>query len=239
VVTHEWYWRNKDFHTAGKEIGWKMRLLSRDELPGGADWSSLIIWGDSSMFSDTGVGGLTQAYEFQRGLDEVFGGQDRAPKLVSAATVKGKGSRHMGAALVAQMLHWEKAPDGTVPPHKRPLLRVHARCKELIRTLPALPVAPNDPEDVDTTAEDHPFDGLKMMLLANPHIPAQPERQGRDENQRPGFIVLHSGGPNPTLLRRHRPKKPLLQQPDEWSSKFARYSTGYRPGRPIAYGEEL
>jgi hypothetical protein len=156
------------------------------------------------MYSDSGIGGLTQAFEFQRGLDGIFGGNARAPKLVSAATVKGKGSRHMGAALVAQMLHWEAAPDGSVPP----------------------------------TSDD----GLKMALLANPPAPLQPERQERNENQHPGFVP-HDGGPNPTLLRRHRPKKPFQQQTDGWNVRygvphgpFGRYSP---PGGQMAPWEEM
>jgi hypothetical protein len=217
VVTHEWYWRQKDFFTAGEEVALAMRKIRINELPEEWDWNQLTIWGDSSMFADSGVGGLTQASEFQRGLDSVFG-EGRAPNVVSAATVKGPGSRRIGAALVIQMLHYERAPDGSVPPHKRPLLRIHQRCEHLIRTLPALPVSPRDPEDVDTAAEDHPFDGLKMMLLANEPAPEARTRSDRSEHQHPGF---HRDG------SRVRPKKPLADRIKEWQE------THRPPGSPF------
>jgi hypothetical protein len=231
VVVREWYWRAKDFFTAGQDVARDMRAIDPRELPVGYPWSAVTLWGDSSMFSDTGVGGLTQASEFQRGLDDVFGGNDRAPKLVSAATVKGPGSRRMGAALVAQMLHFDRAEDGSVPPHRRPLLRMHKRCEHLIRTLPALPVSPRDPEDVDTEAEDHPFDGLKMMLLANPPRPPERVHVDRDENLHPGF--------HPTGERR-RPKKPLAERIKEFEHAHALRSPGlgggFRSGVPAPQG---
>jgi hypothetical protein len=204
----------------------KMRYIPAQELPVGFTWKALTIWADSSMFANTGVGGLTQATEFQRGLNKILG-EGHAPTVVSAATVKGPGSRRMGAALVAQLLAFKRAPDGSVPAHQRPMLRIHERCKDLIRTLPTLPVSPKDPEDVDTEAEDHPFDGLKM-LLANPPSPAARVRQERDENQHPGFHADRS---------RVRPKKPLSERIKEWEEQQQRrqgagggFSTGYGPG---------
>ncbi len=230
VVTHEWYWRNKDLKTAGEETGKTMRLIPPAHLPVGFDWHRLIIWGDSSMFSDSGIGGLTQATEFQEGLNTAFGGFEAAPALVSAATVKGPGSRRMGVALVRQMLHWEAGPDGEITPHNRPLLRVHARCKELIRTLPALPISRKDPEDVDTNAEDHPFDGLKMALLANPVPPPRQVRVQGNENKHPGL--------SPTG-RRHRPKKPLSLTEWQQNQSGPGYTTGvrYNPATSPGDGE--
>jgi hypothetical protein len=43
---------------------------------------------------------------------------------------------------------------------------VHEDCRDLIRTLPRLPRDEKNPEDVDTDAEDHPYDGLRYWLLA-------------------------------------------------------------------------
>ncbi len=230
VVTHEWYWKGKDFETAGHEVAWQMKRIPPSQLPEGWDWKALTVWGDSSMFSDTGVGGLTQATEFQRGMTQVFGG--RSPSLVSAGTVKGPGSRRMGAALVSQMLHFERSPDGTVPAHKRPLLRVHARCKDLIRTLPAMPVSRTDPEDVDTESEDHPYDGLKMALLANPTAPERKVREDRDENQHPGLRLDGA---------RRRPKRPLGERIRDWEEEQRQgmggagggFHTGFGVGGPM------
>jgi len=47
-----------------------------------------------------------------------------------------------------------------------PLMHVFPQCVNLIRTLPALPHAKTgNPEDVDTTAEDHAYDALSYMLI--------------------------------------------------------------------------
>lgn len=49
-------------------------------------------------------------------------------------------------------------PDGL------PGLIIFRNCKDLIRTLPELPRDPLHPEDVDTSAEDHAYDGLRYGL---------------------------------------------------------------------------
>ena len=233
VVTHEWYWKDKDFYTAGYDVGFKMKLMRRDQLPEDIRWNDVAIWADSSMFVDAGVGGLTQASEFQRGLADAMGGLEFCPKLVSAGPIKTKGSRHAGVALVRQMLHWEAREDGTVPPHKRPLLRIHRRCENLIRTLPALPIDPDDIEDVDTEAEDHPFDGLKYLLLANMPAPTKEQHQTHDENRHPGIDALG---------RRGRPTKPLLEKQrerelEQWQREVESGGFGYQSG--YRYGGEM
>ena len=50
------------------------------------------------------------------------------------------------------------APDG------KPWLQVFDTCRNLIRTIPALPIDDNRPDDVDTRAEDHAYDGLTHAL---------------------------------------------------------------------------
>ena len=47
-----------------------------------------------------------------------------------------------------------------------PQLRIMDSCKNLIRTLPALPRSRRNPEDVDTKAEDHAADALRYGLVA-------------------------------------------------------------------------
>jgi phage terminase large subunit len=49
-------------------------------------------------------------------------------------------------------------------PDGRPGLVIFRNCKDLIRTLPDLPRDPLHPEDVDTKAEDHAYDGLRYGL---------------------------------------------------------------------------
>ena len=50
------------------------------------------------------------------------------------------------------------APDG------KPWLQVFDTCRNLCRTIPELPIDPNRPDDVDTRAEDHPYDAITHAL---------------------------------------------------------------------------
>ena len=54
----------------------------------------------------------------------------------------------------------------------QPKLKVFSNCTNLIRTLPMLPVDRNNPEDVDTDAEDHAYDALRYGVMSrsmHPH----------------------------------------------------------------------
>ena len=57
-------------------------------------------------------------------------------------------------------------PDGKT--EMKPRLKISAHCVNLIRTLPQLPLDPNEPEDVDTTAEDHAYDALRYGCMSRP-----------------------------------------------------------------------
>lgn len=46
-----------------------------------------------------------------------------------------------------------------------PRLYIYSTCRNLIRTLPALPRDEKNPEDVDTHAEDHGYDALRYALM--------------------------------------------------------------------------
>ena len=46
-----------------------------------------------------------------------------------------------------------------------PRLLISESCRYLIRTLPVLPRSTRDPEDVDTTADDHIYDALRYLLM--------------------------------------------------------------------------
>lgn len=61
----------------------------------------------------------------------------------------------------------------------RPSLYVFDTCRHLMRTLPALPVKENDPEDVDTDAEDHAYDSLRYLVMARPQV-AMPKEKPPD-----------------------------------------------------------
>ena len=48
----------------------------------------------------------------------------------------------------------------------QPKLKVFSNCTNLARTMPMLPVDKNNPEDVDTHAEDHAYDALRYGVMS-------------------------------------------------------------------------
>ena len=59
---------------------------------------------------------------------------------------------------------------------KEPGVRVFKTCKNLIRTMSSLPTDDNNPEDVDTNAEDHAYDALRYGCMSRPTHPKFAER---------------------------------------------------------------
>jgi len=57
-----------------------------------------------------------------------------------------------------------------------PRLTIFSTCKNLIRTLPLLTVDENNPEDVNTKLEDHPYDALRYGCMSRPLSPQGFER---------------------------------------------------------------
>ena len=53
-----------------------------------------------------------------------------------------------------------------------PGMKVFSSCRNLIRTLPALPLDDRNPEDVDTKAEDHAYDALRYGCMSRPIGPS-------------------------------------------------------------------
>ena len=51
---------------------------------------------------------------------------------------------------------------------KEPGLRIFSTCRNLIRTLPLLPLDDNNPEDINTDAEDHAYDALRYGCMSRP-----------------------------------------------------------------------
>ena len=56
--------------------------------------------------------------------------------------------------------------------YKQPSLKIFSNCVNLIRTLPLLPLDKNNPEDVDTNAEDHAYDALRYGVMSRPMHPS-------------------------------------------------------------------
>lgn len=76
--------------------------------------------------------------------------------------VKANNNRIAGKGWVHEALHHAEYSDGR--PLKLPRLQVFENCVNLIRTLPTLPYDRLKVEDVDTNAEDHPYDTLRYGL---------------------------------------------------------------------------
>lgn len=62
-----------------------------------------------------------------------------------------------------RLRHWFMlAPDGL------PWMMIHPSCTTTIRTIPTLVRDKNDPDDIDTTGEDHPADCLRYGVMGRP-----------------------------------------------------------------------
>jgi hypothetical protein len=175
IVRKELSWNHTDPYEAGHNLGsW---LLSTGlPLP---EWIAC----DEAMWQ-VQTGGPTIGEEMQRGVSAALPSLLAVPLI---ATPKGKGSRVAGKMLLHGALKWGPAlEDGTVPAHLRPRLTVHPDCPYLTRTLPVLPVSPDNSEDVDTTADDHVYDALRYALMSRT---PRTQREARDVpvGRHPGF----------------------------------------------------
>jgi len=116
---------------------------------------------DSSCFGDGGMSGApTIAKDFQKA-----GVRWKRAR-------KGPGSRYNGAGQIVRRLGTtipEAYPGATEPTERaRPMLRFMRRCVSPIKTIPALRADENDPNDVDTKADDHDWDMVMYACLENP-----------------------------------------------------------------------
>jgi hypothetical protein len=84
----------------------------------------------------------------------------------------GPGSRKAGAMLVKQMLEQDQ-------------LSVFSTMEHWLRTVPTLEPDPDDPDDVDTEAEDHAFDATKAGLMRRT---ANPDKLPSDDSPDPGEV---------------------------------------------------
>lgn len=164
VVRKELYFQESDPYTVGTTFA---RMCDALALP-----EYLVL--DSACWQVTD-GGKTIAARIQEGIKKVLG--DRAFPVVQAP--KGPGSRPAGKLLVHEALKAKRAADGTVPPWGMPRLQVVGEdCPNLVRTLPKLPRDERNPEDVDTKREDHPYDGLRYLLMAGvPGVTVEQDRE--------------------------------------------------------------
>jgi len=55
-------------------------------------------------------------------------------------------------------------------PNGRPKIQIFNTCPNLIRELQSIPLSKNNPEDVDTHADDHAYDALRYLIMSRPRI---------------------------------------------------------------------
>lgn len=89
----------------------------------------------------------------------------------------------VGRLMEREGVYFEKADNtriaGKMQLHNRlafddegiPMLYIFSTCKHFIRTVPALVYSQIDVEDIDTTAEDHIYDEVRYIAMANPINP--------------------------------------------------------------------
>jgi phage terminase large subunit len=118
------------------------------------------IAGDPAMWSKTGHGR----------------GESIAETLIRRGVPlrRGDNDRFNGAMRVHEMFR----DDGT----GSPFLTVDPECRYWWRSMPALVQDKNDPDDVDTTKDDHPYDGTRYWAMSRP----SPTRIVKDEAPKPG-----------------------------------------------------
>ena len=76
-----------------------------------------------------------------------------------------------------------------------PKLKIFNNCRNLLRTLPLLPTDKNNPEDVDTHAEDHAYDALRYGVMSRPLHPNsnandQFMKQNKENNFKPADRIF-------------------------------------------------
>lgn len=104
--------------------------------------------------------------------------------VFGSAVVKARNDRLAGVALVSDKLRVREG-DGL------PRLLIYSSCRNLLRTLPALPRDQRRPEDVDTKAEDHAYDALRYLLM---ELEGGGDQPGTDSSPLPGPATHYPGG---------------------------------------------
>ena len=160
-------------------------VLKKDESITGRQSPNLTGSIDSSSFNDAGVGnqvGIGRAQVMNR-----LGCRWRPCEKTNTSRVAG-----------ANLIHSLQR----IQPNGKPGLIIFKTCRNLIATLPTLPVDPNNIEDVDTDSDDHCFAAGTMVLTETGERPIEQVRPGDKVWTRFGlFPILLSGntGTRPTF----------------------------------------
>lgn len=167
----------------GKQIALGLQAYVMDgRIPGYPEFAGL----DSSAWSKgDGRGGRWRSIAelIQLGINEVL----KKEKFPLIEAPRGKGSRVQRKQLFHQLLKFDRDKEGNIPSWLAPRLRFHPVCTHAIRTIPALPVDPKNPEDVDTDAEDHPFDAIGYGLAVRAPEVRKSSRTAPGFDRHPGL----------------------------------------------------
>lgn len=85
---------------------------------------------------------------------------------------------------------WQRVHEALAPsPLGTPWLTLHPRCRYLIRTIPLQTCADANPEDVDTTGDDHGVDAIRYLLMGGlrpgtQYVPTRTQRGSWGEFKR-------------------------------------------------------
>ena len=153
ILLDEWYGTeeigtNKGLKTSAKDvaIGIKeieARLLKHKYVPG-------------KIFSGPADNQIRNVYDKDTDTIETIMSDNGVHWLDSD---KGQGSRIIGLQLFRDRLEAAVRGEG-------PAIYFMSHCSGAIGTIPVLPRDEDDPDDVDTTAEDHPWDGTRYKVLS-------------------------------------------------------------------------
>ena len=166
-----WLCKFEETHYAIREI-YRKRMLASDlgKLTVQEDKKIVLrAWhGKKDIMNSVRLGGIMDSAAFNEvgltGPEKTGRGQimNRQGARWTRAQ-KGPGSRLARVNLLRELLKVN-------PNTGRPGIIFFKSCRNLIETIPTLPVDPDNPEDVDTDAEDHAYDALTYGL--------QSERKG-------------------------------------------------------------
>lgn len=153
ILCHEWYGTD--------EIGTNKGLMMSAK-----DVAKGVIEKDGNLKNSGMIKGRIYDGPADNQIRDVHDrGSDTVEKIMEdeglfwKSSDKGHGSRKVGLQLLRDRLQNSVTGEG-------PGIYFMSHCSAAISTVPVLPRDEDDLDDVDTTAEDHPYDGIRYRVLA-------------------------------------------------------------------------
>lgn len=150
---------------SAEKVAAKIRQIEQRDERFGYDYR--INLADPSIFAKNGT---------DRSIGQIF--RDEGIRWQPAWNAKG--SRVNGAQEIIRLLSQGK-------------LKIFSTCKHWLRTVPCLLPDELNPEDVDTTAEDHAWDATRYGVMRRRRVPGMPDNETQTENGQEGVHVGADG----------------------------------------------